>query len=306
MDRATGRWRRREDDEIDPNEPPDPTTQTVMAGVKPFVTDSRNLLLLRPVTGTPVLEPFLRTLAYALQRGIQFVYQVEEQEVAVESIGRGDHQRLLLWEAAEGGTGVWERMLAGAGSFAEIAREALRICHCDPLTGTPDPAWDDRCAAACYDCLLSYSNQFDHRSIDRHLVREYLLQLTASTTAPASGQRSYAEQYRWLCERVDPASRFERAFLDHLYQHNLRLPDHAQHRPAPDVAVQPDFYYDRDGMRGICVFVDGPHHDSRQQATRDREAREELCNQGYRVIAIRHDRPVDEQVSAYPEVFAGT
>jgi hypothetical protein len=216
IDRATGRWRRREDDEIDPNEPPDPTMRTVMAGIKPFVTDSRNLLLLRSVTGTPVSEPFLRTLAYALQRGIQFVYQVEEQEVAVELIGRGDHQRLLLWEAAEGGTGVWERMLAGAGSFAEIAREALRICHCDPLTGAPDPAWDDRCAAACYDCLLSYSNQFDHRYIDRHLVREYLLQLTASTTAPASGQRSYAEQYRWLCERVDPASELERQLLDHL------------------------------------------------------------------------------------------
>jgi very-short-patch-repair endonuclease len=70
--------------------------------------------------------------------------------------------------------------------------------------------------------------------------------------------------------------------------------------------VQPDFYYDRDGMPGVCVFVDGPHHDSRQQAAHDREARAELRDRGYRVIAIRHDRPIDEQVSAYPEVFAGT
>jgi very-short-patch-repair endonuclease len=54
------------------------------------------------------------------------------------------------------------------------------------------------------------------------------------------------------------------------------------------------------------VFVDGPHHDSRQQAAHDREAREELRDRGYRVIAIRHDRPVDEQVKVYPEVFAGT
>jgi very-short-patch-repair endonuclease len=70
--------------------------------------------------------------------------------------------------------------------------------------------------------------------------------------------------------------------------------------------VQPDFYYDRDGRPGVCVFVDGPHHGSRQQAAHDREAREELRDRGYRVIAIRHDRSIDEQVSAYPEVFAAT
>jgi very-short-patch-repair endonuclease len=40
------------------------------------------------------------------------------------------------------------------------------------------------------------------------------------------------------------------------------------------------------------LFVDGPHHDSQQQAAHDREAREELRDRGYRVIAIRHDRHV--------------
>jgi hypothetical protein len=97
----------------------------------------------------------------------------------------------------------------------------------------------------------------------------------------SSGRRSYDEQYRWLCERVDPASGLERAFLDYLYQHHH-------------------------GMPGLCVFLDGPHHHSQRQAAHDREAREELRDRGYRVIAIRHDRRVDEQVSAYPEVFAGT
>jgi very-short-patch-repair endonuclease len=69
--------------------------------------------------------------------------------------------------------------------------------------------------------------------------------------------------------------------------------------------VQPDFYYGRDGIPGVCVFVDGPHHDSQQQAAHDREAREDLRDRGYRVIAIRYHRPVDEQVNAYPAVFAG-
>ena len=32
-------------------------------------------------------------------------------------------------------------------------------------------------------------------------------------------------------------------------------------RPAPGVHVQPDFYYNRENLQGVCVFVDGPHHD---------------------------------------------
>lgn len=43
--------------------------------------------------------------------------------------------------------------------------------------------------------------------------------------------------------------------------HHLRLPDAAQTRPTPEVAVQPDFYYQRAGLPGVCVFIDGlPRH----------------------------------------------
>jgi len=59
---------------------------------------------------------------------------VEENEVAVELIGEGEQQRLLLWEGAEGGTGVWKRILGDPGAFADVAREALRVCHVDPET----------------------------------------------------------------------------------------------------------------------------------------------------------------------------
>jgi class 3 adenylate cyclase len=71
-------------------------------------------------------ESFLTTLAYALQRAIQVVYEVEEQEIAVELIGDGDYRRIILWEAAEGGVGIWERLINGArldcGSRSEGAR----------------------------------------------------------------------------------------------------------------------------------------------------------------------------------------
>ncbi|MGQ9687399.1 MAG: hypothetical protein ACUVXF_01215 [Desulfobaccales bacterium] len=102
----TGIWRRREEDDTNNGGRPKRKTGSVRR-VKPYVTDTRNILFLRPLSEKASEPSFLKTLAYALQKGIQVIYQVEEQEVAVELIGRGDHQRLLLWEAAEGGTGVW-------------------------------------------------------------------------------------------------------------------------------------------------------------------------------------------------------
>jgi ATP-dependent helicase YprA (DUF1998 family) len=308
IDEETGRWGTNAEDEVDGGDgdgPPDPTVRRPLTGVRPYVTDDRNLLLLRPDEGAAGAdrERFLRTLAAALRRGIQVVYQVEEHEVAVELIGEADQQRLLLWEAAEGGTGVWERLTSGARGMAEVAREALRVCHFDPQTGEPDPAWADRCTAACYDCLLSYTNQLDHRYLDRHAVRDFLLRLArAEATALAAG-RGREEQYRWLLERVDPASSLERDFLDHLYRHRLRLPDLAQSRPEADVAAQPDFHYAREGRAGVCVFVDGPSHDDAQRARRDREAREELEDRGYKVVTIRYDRPLAGQVATHPDVF---
>jgi len=301
LDLETGRWAKREDDDVEDNTP-DPTQKRPVAGIRPFVTDSRNILLLRPVCETRDRTRFLATLAYALQRGIQFVYQIEELEVAVELVGKGEHQRLLLWEAAEGGTGVWERILSDRRSFAAVAREALRVCHSDPASGEQDPAWEGKCAVACYDCLLSYSNQREHQHIDRHLVREYLLRLTRADLAEPAGVRGYDERYRHLLQLADPRSSLERSFLTYLHDHRLRLPDLAQNRPAADLPVQPDFYYERDGLPGACVFVDGPVHDTPEQSSRDRELREALEDRGYRVIVIRSES-FEGQVERYPDIF---
>ncbi len=303
IDRETGRWLGGGDEQIGDSELPDPGARQPLTGIKPYVTDNRNILLLRLLAGARADEEFVTSLAYALQRGIQFTYQVEENEVAVEIIGRGEHQRILLWEAAEGGTGVWERLVADPQGFAQVASEALRVCHYDPQTGADDPAWSQRCAVACYDCLLSYTNQPAHHHLDRHAIKDYLLRLTRARLMPAAGGRDYEEQYRWLCERTDPASSLEREFLSHLYQQRLRLPDRAQHRPAADVDAQTDFYYERDGLPGICVFVDGPAHDQPAQAERDREVREALEEHGYRVVAVRYDRGFAEQTAANPDIF---
>jgi hypothetical protein len=265
------------------------------------VSDTRNLLLLRIAAEEPD-EDFLTTLSYSLRRAIQVEYQIEEQEVAVERIGRDRQRRIILWEADEGGIGVWERLIEEPTAFPNLARAALGLLHFDDLTGDEVPGWDGRCPAACYDCLLSYANQLDHRHLDRHLVRDFLLRLARSEPAKPAG-RTYDEQYAWLLERTDPVSSFERTFLDHLYERKLRLPDFAQHTPVADIFVQPDFYYQRGMVPGICIFIDGPYHNTPAQREEDQQGREALEDRGHRVIAIDAGQSLAEQIRRHPDVF---
>ena len=195
-------------------------------------------------------------------------------------------------------------MLDEPHAFAELARYALALCHFDPDTGnaldTPESA---ACAVACYHCLLSYSNQLQHRYIDRREIQDFLLKLAASTANELAMGRDRDEQYQWLKDRTDPASGLEIPFLDFLYQGGYRLPNAAQNRPSTDVASQPDFYYEREGVPGACIFVDGSDHLDPAQQERDMAARTALEDRGYRVITIRFDRSREDQVARHPDVF---
>jgi hypothetical protein len=117
-------------------------------------------------------EQFLVTLAFAIQRAVQVVYEVEEQEIAVELIGTGPRRRIMLWEQAEGGVGVLERLVEEADAVPDIARRALELCHFDPESGEEKKEEESakECEAGCYDCLLSFSNQLQHRDIHRRLI----------------------------------------------------------------------------------------------------------------------------------------
>ena len=281
----------------------DPAVSDPLTGVKLYVQDFRNILLLKPCWNDSSHD-FQTTLLHAIKRAVQFVYQVEDQEIGAELIGQGEHRRMLFWEAAEGGIGVWERLVSESRAFSEIAHRALHLCHFeDPADGTNgDTTQKEACAVACYECLLTYSNQREHRHIDRRLIRDYFHLLASATTIPTQA-KNRDESFQRLEGLVDPNSSLERKFLRFLYDNGLRLPDEAQNRPAPQVHVQPDFYYNREDRPGVCVFVDGPHHDSAEQQTRDSLVRNQLQDYGYRVIAIRYDCPFAEQAQEHSDVF---
>ena len=303
MDTKTGFWVRRPGDEdragdVDPDR--------LLSGVTPFVWDTRNLLLISPEIPMQIpkedRESFLASFSYALQRGCQIFFQVEEQEISVGRIGKKDQERILFWEASEGGSGVWPRLLEEPQTIARVAREALQICHFDPVSGS-DLVAGGNCSRACYRCLLSYSNQMDHRLLNRFVIRDFLMALQVATTTRLTHGRTYEEQYGWLLERRDLASGLEVKFLEELHRARHRLPDRAQYRPEEHVYAEADFFYDRDDLKGIAVFVDGPHHDEQVQKEHDSRERHRLEDMGYRVIVIKYDKTMQEQIKAHADVF---
>lgn len=263
--------------------------------VRLAVRDTQNLLLIRPAQAGAFDNPvFQTTLQYALERGIQQVFQVEESELATERIGSGAQSALLLYETSEGGSGILARLVREADAFARVAQAALERCHFDPAGEDLKPD----CVAACYECLMSYTNQLDALLLDRHSVREPLLALAGGRTLQRTQGRAYAEQLAWLRPLTDPQSELERRFLDTLAAGGYRLPDDAQ-RAIPDPSCVADFYYEPN----VAVFCDGSVHDDPAEEQRDRALRDELRQRGYEVIAIRYDRDLGEQIREHPRVF---
>jgi len=223
----------------------------------------------------------------ALKNAIQVLYQVEENELAAEPLPNEDERRLiLLYESAEGGAGVLRQLLDAPDALAQVAAKALELCHFDAAgndLGRAPGAKED-CEAACYDCLMSYTNQRDHELLDRQLIREILLALTTSRVVASPGALSRGEHLVRLKALCD--SDLESKWLDFLEAQQLRLPDEAQ-RLIEACHTRPDFFYT--GAQ-TAVYIDGPVHDQPDIAAEDHAITECLAwEAGLTVIRFRYD-----------------
>ncbi|MHC5673776.1 Zn-binding domain-containing protein [Nostoc sp.] len=253
------------------------TPDSLHTEVNLMVDDTCNILIVEPLN-VPVegREAFIATLQYTLETAIQAVYKLEADELDSERLGEGKY--LLFWEAAEGGAGVVSQLLEKPEAFRKIADAAFDICH------FTQPK--DSCIQACYECLLSYRNQFDHALINRHLIKPWLDLLLESIVITQVKGLSRDQQYQKLLEQADPNSDFERVVLQEIYQRGYKLPDAAQ-KFIPEANCKPDFVYEEEA---IAVFCDGSVHDRPDQRKQDKIERDNLrYNSGYTVVNLSHN-----------------
>lgn len=296
LDTQNGYWARNEANDLDPEDPMSPSVATVI----PFVEDRKNALLFEFTE--PRDKATLASLQAALKRAIGAVYELEDNELAAEPLPTPDDRRtILFYEAAEGGAGVLRRLADDPGQLARVAAAALEICHYDTATGedlrhAPTARFD--CEAACYDCLMSYTNQPDHDVLDRKVLQGLLTQLREAHVEVSPVAKTREEHLAELKNLTD--SGLERDWLDFVFDRDLALPSSGQ-KLIEECHARPDFYYDH---HGATVFIDGPYHDDATQGKLDDQKRRCLEDLGYTVIRFGYEPGEWETVlHQFPSVF---
>lgn len=238
---------------------------------------------------------------FGLERGIEAEFQLEDSELAAELLPDDDDRgRALFVESAEGGAGVLRRLVDEPGALSKAARRALEICHFDPESGADRGGVVDRtgerCARACYDCLLSYGNQGMHLLIDRHAARDVLLAVARTPGVTRSGDAGTDWDGVALATEADPP---RAGFVMWLAAQGHRCPDRVG-VDRPDLGARPDLVYDlADGP--VAVFVDGPT--DHETGGRDIDAEDALRDVGWGVVRVPHGVDFADVVSRYPSVF---
>jgi superfamily II DNA helicase RecQ/very-short-patch-repair endonuclease len=301
LDVERGYWAKADDDS-DPDDPMSRRTQRVI----PYVEDRRNSLVMHLDELANLANPDERralgaALRAALKNAIQIEFNLEDAELAAEPLpSRADARLLLFYEASEGGAGVLRRLVDDPTVLARVARRALEVCHFEPTTGEDQhraPEATEDCMAACYDCLLSYTNQPDHRILDRFAVRDLLLRLAGAkvaTSPTAATREEHLARLQRLCD-----SNLERRWVAFIAEHGYRLPDTAQHLIA-DAHTRPDFIYTE---AAVAVYVDGPPHTYADRAARDLAQQTAMENLGWTVLRFREEDDWAEIVRTHKTTF---
>jgi very-short-patch-repair endonuclease len=285
-----------------------PPDKTPPQRIVPYVEDRRNVLIVRP--REDLVPNTMATLQYALKRGIEALYQLEESELMAEPLPSKDVRRsILFYESAEGGAGVLTRLATEPQALVNVAAEALRIMH---FISPTDGQWNSRalveekdsdgkplCEAGCYRCLLSYYNQPDHTLIDRQdagndgKVLDVLCRLTRVEGKVGTFGRSPQAQAGDL-HRISGSS-LEQAWLAHIEAQGYRPPDRGQ-ETISRCNTCADFYYED---WKAAIFIDGPRHENPKQAEADRNIDRCLEAAGYYVVRFPKEQ------ARWAEIFAG-
>ncbi len=291
MGKVSGRWLRTE--EVRNPDPDDAPTF-----VQLYTTDTADILYLQPIRELGLNEEGIISLAFALKRGIEREFQIEEGEIGVWVLGPKDARNILIYESSEGSLGVLSELIHPK-NLRKVFVQAYQVCHFDPATKSDTKPNEPR---ASYDNLLSYYNQRFHPMMDRFAIKEALEMLMEAQLEGRQNDRTYTEQYEYLRSQVDVNSSTEKKLLDYLYNNGLALPDRAQFN-VPDIYINADFVYKTPSGFAL-VFCDGSVHDEANVKAKDKEKRQQCIDAGHDVIEWHYSEPLEQLVQRRKDIFS--
>jgi len=266
--------------------------------VKIFTTTHADVLYIQPIGELKLDEGGVASLSFALKRAMEKQFQVEENELGVWIMGKGEHKNILLYEASQGSLGVLSQLTENTQLLQALFEEAYRLLHFDPKTLED---MDPEIPKATYDDLLSYYNQRYHDILDRYSVKAALERLMKCTIEDNKDGKSPEEQYRYLMEHYDLNSSTEKPFIEFLYKNGYSLPDKAQINVS-GCYVNADFVY-KTSHGYALVFCDGSVHDDPDVQAEDRKKRQCCRDAGYDVVEWHYREPLEQLVERRKDLF---
>jgi superfamily II DNA/RNA helicase len=313
LDTERGYWAK---DSESAGDKDDPLSHSRMR-VIPYVEDTRNCLLFEPVQELSLEQ--MASLQAALKSALQVHYQLEDNELAAEPLPDRNHRTsLLFYEATEGGAGVLRQLTEDRHALAEVAVEALRLCHFDPET-LEDLHQAERalepCEAACYHCLMTYANQRDHDLLDRQKIMvdlALLMQCSVNRQEPPAPIEPLLLRSAFdspdlplaigsvdaetaVENGVSLLSAIEADWLREMAARGLMGPL-GVHVKVGVCGAQPDFLYPDQ----VVIYVDG---DNFQRQARDQDLVNVLENDGYMVIRFQGRENWEKLLADYVDMF---
>ena len=268
--------------------------------VIPFIRETADTIYIQPLSTLKLSKQQCVSLSFALKRGIEQHFQIEENEMGVRIMGDDDNLSILLYEAAQGSMGILSQLILTPTKLRLVFMDAYRAMHYDVAT-REQTELGKTLPKASYSDLLSYSNQRQHDELDRHAIKETLETLMDCDFDVLTAGRTREQQFEYLMNIYDKSSATEKPFIEYLYRHGLALPDVGQ-KYLKDFYLSADFIY-LTGQGSVIVFCDGTAHDKPVQMEKDKRDRALLTAAGIDFIVWHHKTPLEDVIRSRGDIF---
>ncbi|QSB25247.1 DEAD/DEAH box helicase [Flavobacterium sp. CLA17] len=266
-----------------------------------YTKDTADVLYIQPLGNIGTTPDQVISLSYALKRGIEKLFLVEESEMAVSIMGDKEKPNILIHEASEGSLGILSQLISDPIKMKEWFKTCYEILHFNSET-REETEQGRELPHATYQDLLSYYNQIYHQQLNRHIVKEvleYLMDCEIELVQRGGSDRN--DQYEYLLETYDKNSSTELKLIKYLYENGYALPDRSQVN-LDNYYINADFVYKNNSGFSL-IFCDGSIHDLEEIKKRDEMINQILKEGAYDVIRWHHKESLEQLIQRRKDIF---